>query len=48
MVALGLLLTYQCSEPEDDGAGLLEQLVTPSSLSLPKSAATRASDPKPN
>lgn len=39
VIVLSLLLAYQCSEPTTPGPGLLEHFVTPSALSLPKSAS---------
>ena len=45
LVALSALLAYQCSDEGDEGGGLIEQLVTPSELSLPKSAATHSAQP---
>ena len=47
IAALGLLLAYQCSDDEASSSGLMEQLISPSALSLPKSASQSASQSSP-
>ena len=47
IAALGLLLAYQCSDDEASSSRLMEQLITPSALSLPKSASKSAPESAP-